>query len=145
MPAAGPLGDLPVTTTVTIAARELTWRFSHSSGPGGQGVNTSDSRVELSWHVASSTALTDEQRARALSALGPRLVDGVLTVASSQFRAQLRNREEARAKLAGLVAGAIAPPPPPRRATRPTKGSQRRRLDDKKRRGEVKRLRRSTD
>lgn len=124
-----------------IPERELSWRFSRSSGPGGQGVNTSDSRVELSWDVAGSPALTETQRARALERLAPRLVDGVLTVTASQFRAQLRNREAARARLQALVEAAVAPPGPQRRPTRPTRGSQRRRLDDKRRRAEVKRLR----
>jgi len=127
---------------VTIPERELRWRFSRSSGPGGQGVNTTDSRVELSWDVAASQALTEAQRARALERLASRLVDGVLTVTASQFRAQLRNRDAARARLQALVEAAVAAPGAPRRPTRPTKGSQRRRLDDKKRRSEVKRLRR---
>lgn len=126
---------------LTIPERELSWRFSRSSGPGGQGVNTTDSRVELSWDLASSTALTDVQRERALQRLAGRLVDGVLTVTSSQFRAQLRNREAARARLQALVDAAVAPPGAPRRPTRPTKGAQRRRLEDKKRRSQIKRLR----
>jgi len=127
---------------LVIPERELQWRFSRSSGPGGQGVNTTDSRVELSWDVAGSPSLTEVQRARALERLANKLVDGVLTIAASQFRAQLRNRDAARARLQALVDGAVAPPGPARRPTRPTKGSQRRRLDQKKRRSEVKRLRR---
>jgi ribosome-associated protein len=127
---------------VEIPERELQWRFSRSSGPGGQGVNTTDSRVELSWDVAGSPTLTEVQRERALERLANKLVDGVLTVTSSQFRAQLRNRDAARARLQGLVDGAVAPPGPARRATRPTKGSKLRRLEDKRRRSTVKRLRR---
>ena len=124
---------------------ELRWRFSRSSGPGGQGVNTADSRVELSYDVAATTALTPEQRERALAALAGRLVDGVLTVAASEHRQQLRNREAARARMAAVLRAAIAPPPQARRKTKPSRGSQERRIKAKKERGETKRLRRSWD
>ncbi|WBQ04595.1 alternative ribosome rescue aminoacyl-tRNA hydrolase ArfB [Kribbella sp. CA-293567] len=131
---------------VVIPETELSWRFSRSSGPGGQSVNTTDSRVELSFDVASSTALNDVLKARALERLGSRLVDGVLTVAASEQRSQWRNREAARARLAALIREAIAAPARQRRPTRPSKGSVRRRLDEKKRRGDTKRLRgRPTD
>ncbi len=135
-------GDLPVRESLVLPERELHWRFSRASGPGGQGVNTTDSRVELSWDLASSPVLGPTLRARALERLSGRLVDGVLTIAASQYRSQLRNREAARLRLAALVREAVAPPPPQRRATRPTKGSQRRRLEEKRRRSETKRLRR---
>ncbi|MGB8995902.1 MAG: alternative ribosome rescue aminoacyl-tRNA hydrolase ArfB, partial [Pseudonocardiaceae bacterium] len=82
-----------------IPERELGWRFSRSSGPGGQGVNTTDSRVELIFDVTASTALTEQQRARVLERLSTRLVDGVLTVVASEYRSQLRNREAARSRL----------------------------------------------
>ena len=134
--------DLRVAPGVVIPDAELTWRFSRSSGAGGQHVNTTDSRVELSWDLDSSAALTDSQRTRARRRLGGALVDGTVTVSASERRSQLRNREAARERLAALVAGAIEPPPPPRRPTRPSKSAQRRRVDDKKRRGETKRLRR---
>ena len=120
---------------------ELSWRFSRSSGPGGQHVNTSDTRVEVSWDLAPSSALSATQRAQALERLRTRLVDGTLTIASSQYRSQHRNREAARVRLEQVVAAAIVPPRP-RRATRPTRGSQQRRIDAKKRRGDVKRSRR---
>lgn len=120
---------------------ELSWRFSRSSGPGGQHVNTSDTRVEVSWDLASSAVLSATQRAQALERLRTRLVDGTLTIASSQYRSQHRNREAARVRLEQVVAAAIVPPRP-RRATRPTRGSQQRRIDAKKRRGDVKRTRR---
>lgn len=120
---------------------ELSWRFSRSSGPGGQHVNTSDTRVEVSWDLATSSALSPTQRALALERLRTRLVDGTLTIASSQYRSQHRNREAARVRLEQVVAAAIVPPRP-RRATRPTRGSQRRRIEAKKRRGDVKRSRR---
>lgn len=135
------IGPLRVTRSVLVPERELRWRFSRSSGPGGQSVNTADSRVELSLDVAATTALGPVQRARAMDRLGGRLVDGVLTVVASEHRSQLRNREAALTRLADLLAEAIAPPAPTRRPTRASRGSVERRIADKKRRGEIKRLR----
>jgi ribosome-associated protein len=130
---------------IEIPESELGWRFSRSSGPGGQGVNTADSRVELSWDLGASEALPPALKARAMERLAGRLVDGVLTIVASEHRAQLRNRDAARARLAALVAGAIEPPPPARRATRPSRGAKERRIAAKKRRGQVKKLRRPDD
>jgi Protein chain release factor B len=141
MPAAHRPG-LQVNSGLTIPESELSWRFSRSSGPGGQGVNTADSRVELVWDVAGSAALSPFQRERLLERLASRIVDGVLTIAASEHRAQLRNREAARARLAEIVADALLPPAPPRRPTRPSRGAKQRRLEAKKRRTDVKRLRR---
>lgn len=135
-------GDLVVTRTLRLPASELSWRFSRSAGPGGQGVNTTDSRVELAFDVVGSTTLTDHQRQRVLDRLARRVVDGRLVVTASEHRSQLRNREAAASRLAQLLREALAPDPARRRATRPTLGSQRRRLDAKTRRGETKRLRR---
>ncbi len=135
-------GDLQVTRSLRLAAGELTWRFSRSSGPGGQGVNTTDSRVELTFDVVGSSALTDAQRERVLHRLARRVVDGRLVVTASEHRSQLRNRDAAAARLAQLLREALAPDPARRRPTRPTLGSQRRRLDSKTRRGQTKRLRR---
>ncbi len=135
------MDDLCVTPTVVIPAAELTWRFSRSSGAGGQHVNTSDSRVELTWDLDASDALDEAQRTRAHHRLAGALVGGTITVSASERRSQLRNREEARARLAALVAAAIAPPPPPRRPTRPAKAARQRRRVDKARRAETKRLR----
>lgn len=136
------MDDVVVSPDVTIPAAELRWRFSRSSGAGGQHVNTSDSRVELSWDVLASTALDPTQRERARQRLGRSLVDGVVTVTASDRRSQLRNRELAAERLSQLVATAIAPPPPRRRPTRPTVSARRRRVEDKQRRSETKRLRR---
>ena len=133
---------LRVSGSVTIPESELSWRFSRSSGPGGQGVNTADSRAELVWDAAASTALSPLQRERLLERLSGRLVDGVLTIAASEHRAQLRNRDAARARLAEIVADALRPPAPPRRATKPSRGSKERRLKEKKQRTDVKQLRR---
>ena len=134
--------DIQVTRALTIPAAELGWRFSRSSGPGGQHVNTSDSRVELTWDIAASQVLSDEQRERILTKLGHRTVGTAITVASSAERSQLRNRDTARAKLGRLVADALAPDGPKRRATKPTRGSAQRRLQSKGIRAEVKRNRR---
>jgi len=117
-------------------------RFSRSSGPGGQSVNTTDSRVELSFDIARSPSLPDRERNRALSRLETRLADGVLTVAAETERSQLMNRDAARARLAAVLKEAIAPPPPPRVPTKPTRGARERRLADKRRRGQTKRDRR---
>ncbi|MHA3722723.1 alternative ribosome rescue aminoacyl-tRNA hydrolase ArfB [Leucobacter sp. HY1910] len=133
--------DLTVSRALTIPAGELGWRFSRSSGPGGQHVNTSDSRVELTWSVAGSAVLTGGQRQRLLEKLAPRLVAGAITVAASAERSQLRNREIALEKLAALVREALAPDAPTRRATKPTRGSKRRHLAAKTRRSETKKLR----
>ena len=135
----GGVDDLQVSGRLVIPASELTERFSRSSGPGGQGVNTADSRVELRWDISTSRAIGDTIRERLLENLAGRLSDGVLTVAAQEHRTQLDNRRAARDRLAALVRGAAAPPPPARRATRPTRGSQTRRLDAKRRRSEVKR------
>jgi len=133
---------LRVTAGVTIPESELSWRFSRSSGPGGQGVNTADSRVELVWDAAGSAALSPVQRERLLDRLGGRLVDGVLTIVASEHRAQLRNRDAARERLAVLVAEALRSPAPPRRPTKPSRGAKERRLRAKQRRTDVKQMRR---
>lgn len=124
-----------------IRAGELTEQFSHASGPGGQGVNTSDSRVQLSLDLATTTALTDAQRQLVLSRLGARLSGTVLTVNATEHRAQRRNRTAARERLAALLREALAPEVH-RRATRPTAGSRRRRLESKKQRAQTKQGRR---
>ena len=133
--------DLPVGRGVVIPGHELTVRTSRASGPGGQSVNTTDSRVELRWDVAGSTALDDAQRARLRERLGPRLTaDGVLVLHAEEHRSQHRNRDAARARLRELVADALVPPRP-RRPTRRTRASVERRLDAKRRRGDRKRER----
>ena len=134
-------GALLVSDAFTIPAGELGWRFSRSSGPGGQGVNTADSRVELTWVPAVSgaaAALPEHLRARLLSRLGPQLTNSAVVVVASEHRAQLRNRDAARGRLAQLVREALAPPPPRRRPTRPTRGSVERRLGGKRARAVVK-------
>jgi ribosome-associated protein len=133
--------DLTVSPRVVISGDELTERFSRSSGPGGQGVNTTDSRVELVWDLSRS-ALPEAVLDRVRRRLASRLSGDQLVVVASERRSQLRNREAARERLAGLVAAALAPPPPPRRATRPSRGAVERRIEAKKRRASVKKTRR---
>lgn len=133
---------------LVIDPGELVERFSRSSGPGGQGVNTTDSRVELDFDPSTSRAvasLPDATRERLLARLAPRLVGGRLVVVASEHRSQRQNRVVARQRLVTLLREAAAPDPPTRRPTRPTKGSQRRRVDAKKRRGQLKTGRRAVD
>ncbi|MCD9154881.1 alternative ribosome rescue aminoacyl-tRNA hydrolase ArfB [Aeromicrobium duanguangcaii] len=130
--------DRPV---VRLPESELTWRFSRSSGPGGQHVNTTETRAEVLWSPGESSVLTADQKARVLSRLRGRLVDGQLSVVASAHRSQLRNREDAVQRLEELVAEALRPVKS-RRPTRPTRGSVERRLDAKKRRSQIKRGRR---
>jgi ribosome-associated protein len=131
-------GDLVVDGRLTIPAAELRWRFSRSSGPGGQSVNTTDSRVELSWNARSSPVLGDRDKRRLLR----RHPDGLLTVTAAEHRSQWQNRRAARARLAEAVRRATASPPPARRPTRPSRASVERRLTAKRHRGEIKRGRR---
>jgi ribosome-associated protein len=133
--------DLEVVPGLTLPAAELEWRFSRSSGPGGQHVNTSDSRVQLTWSVGDSAVLSDSQRDQLVTRLGRRLVSGRITITVSEQRSQLRNRETALENLGEVVRAALAPPPPIRRATKPTRGSTRRHLAGKKRRSETKQQR----
>ena len=145
-PAAGAGVALEVSVRGTaIPPDELSWRFSRSSGPGGQSVNTADSRVELSYDLAASEALPPVLKDRAMRALASRLVDGVLTVTASENRSQLRNREAAAARLSAVLIEASAPPRRPRRPTRPSRGAVERRLAAKQRRSQIKRLRRPAD
>lgn len=145
MPSDDPSGDLVVTSRVVVPAGMLGWRFSRSSGPGGQGVNTADSRVELWVRPLELPGLSDPQRDRMAERLAGQLVAGVLTVVASEHRQQRRNRQAARDRLAALLRDAVAPPPRPRRATRPTRGSQERRISAKKQRGQLKRQRGTLD
>jgi ribosome-associated protein len=135
-------GDLQLSPGLLIPAVELRWRFSRSSGPGGQNVNTTDSRVELLFDLASTPSLPVPLRARALRRLEARLVEGCVVIAASEHRSQWQNRVAAQRRLVELLQEALQPPPPPRRATRPTRGSVQRRLEAKKQRGAVKQQRR---
>ena len=122
--------------TYVIPDAELEWRFSRASGPGGQGVNTTDSRVQLTFDLASSDVFPEHLKQRMLVRVGSQVV-----VTASEHRAQLANRRAAEERLTDLLVSAMKPPPKKRVPTKPSKGSQRRRLDQKKARGETKRLR----
>jgi ribosome-associated protein len=119
-------GPVHVRGSVVIPDAELSWRFSRSSGPGGQHVNTSDSAAELSFDVARSAVLPQTYKDRALQRLAGRLVGGVITIRAEEHRSQLRNREAAKDRLAALLAEATAPPP------------KARRIEGKRRRGQIK-------
>ncbi len=134
--------DLRVNGWLVIPAGELDERFSRSSGPGGQSVNTTDSRVELSFDVRNSPSLPEHARRRALERLSGRLTEGVLTVAASRERSQLLNRLAARERMVAVLREAIAAPPPPRIATRPSRAARERRVEDKRRHARIKRNRR---
>jgi ribosome-associated protein len=136
--------DGPVTLRggIVVPDDELEWRFSRSSGPGGQSVNTADSRAELRWDVAATTALPEDLRARAVERLGGRLTRGVLVIAASEHRSQLRNRQAALARLVALLDDALAPPAAPRRPTRASRASRLRRAETERRRRAVKQMRR---
>jgi ribosome-associated protein len=138
-------GDLQVPVAgrapVRLPAAELRWRFSRSSGPGGQHVNTTDSRVELIFDLAASEALPPLLRARALQRLEGQLLEGCVVISASEQRSQWQNRVAAQRRLVALLQEALRPPPPPRRPTRPTRGSVQRRLEAKQRRSAVKRQR----
>ncbi|XKH53663.1 aminoacyl-tRNA hydrolase [Citricoccus nitrophenolicus] len=129
---------------LTVPAGELLEQFSHASGPGGQGVNTTDSRVQLSLDLATTTALSDLQRERALERLAGKLTGTVLTISAAEHRSQRRNRTAARQRLAALLREALVPAIA-RKPTRPTRGSQRRRIEAKRQRAETKRHRRRPD
>lgn len=136
------MDDLRVTGAIVIPEHELKWRFDPSGGPGGQHANKSSTRVELSFDVAQSSALSAQLKSRMLSQLGAKAGDGVVTINVGESRSQWRNRQIARRKLSELLAEAAKPPPPQRRQTRPTRAARERRLADKRARSATKRLRR---
>ena len=130
-----------ITPEVAIPVAELEFRASRASGPGGQGVNTTDSRVELRFDLAGSPSLSDEAKELALRRLGPRVdSSGVLRVFAQAQRSQLANRRAAMERFAELLAAALATPRA-RRPTRPTRASTARRVESKRRRSATKRLR----
>ena len=135
--------DLVVNKRLVIPSRDLQWRFSRASGPGGQGVNTTDSRVELILDLETCSVLGPVRRARLLESLGSRLSDGCLRVVAAEERSQWQNRQVAMARLSDLLREGLTPPPPSRKATRPGRGAVKRRLEAKKKRGDLKRQRRN--
>lgn len=139
-------GDVSVSRSLSIPASELRFRFSRSSGAGGQNVNKRDTKVELLFDVAGSPSLGPRQRDRAMRKLASRIdTDGVLHLVVSDERTQGRNREIATERFCGLLADALKPDPPKRRPTRPSKAAVDRRISSKRRRGETKRGRRVSE
>ncbi|MEU4029501.1 alternative ribosome rescue aminoacyl-tRNA hydrolase ArfB [Streptomyces anulatus] len=138
-------GPYVIRGSVSLPEAELMWRFSRSSGPGGQHVNTSDSQVELRFDLAATDALPEVWKARALERLASRLVGGVISVRASEHRSQWRNRETAAVRLAALLAEVTAPPPKPRIKRKIPRGINERRLREKKQRGDTKRGRSGRD
>jgi ribosome-associated protein len=139
------MSDLRVTPAVVVPEEELDFRFSRSGGPGGQNVNTRDTRVEVIFDVGQSPSLGPEQRARAIENLAGRLdADLKLHVVASDARTQGQNRELATSRLKSILAEALRPPPEPRRPTRPSKAAVERRIARKRARGQLKRQRSTT-
>ena len=138
------MDSLIVTRTVAIPHQELRFRFSRSGGPGGQNVNTRDTKVEVIFDVEGSPSLGPRQRERAIRRLAGRLdADGKLHVVASDERSQAQNRELALGRLQSILAEALRPDPAPRRPTRPSKSAQVKGLEAKRARGRLKRLRTS--
>jgi ribosome-associated protein len=134
---------LDITPDLRLPFAELDYRASRSSGPGGQHVNTSSTRIEVWWDVAQSPTLTPEQRARLLARLGPRLdSSGRLRLVSSGSRSQLRNREDVTERLRSVVAAALQVPKK-RKATKPSRAAKAARLEAKRRRAATKQHRRA--
>ena len=132
---------LRIRGSVVIPAHELTWRFSRSGGPGGQSVNTTDSRVQLVFDLRNSPSVPEHLKQRAIHRLGARLQDGCLTIAASEQRSQFQNRRAAERRLVDTLNEAMAPPPRTRRPTKPSRSANDRRIKEKKSRGMTKRLR----
>jgi ribosome-associated protein len=136
-----PIGDLHVSAAVVIPAAELQWRFSRSSGPGGQNVNKVETAVELGFDLEGTGAIGPFQKQRLLERLGSRCVAGCLRVAVSEHRSQYQNRQLAMQRLGDLLREGLKPPPKLRKPTKPTRGAVKRRVDAKKQKSQVKQAR----
>ena len=135
--------DLIVNPRLIIPSNELKWRFSRSSGPGGQGVNTTDSRVELVFDIKSSSVINLFHKQRLLQNLKSRCINGCLNIIAKEERSQYQNRQLALSRLADLLREGLKPPPKQRKATKPTRASQKRRINAKKQRSALKQKRQS--
>lgn len=136
------MADIELRRGVRVPETELDLRASRSSGPGGQSVNTTSSKIELRWNVRESGALTPVQRQRVLEQLSNRITgDGVLILTGSEYKSQHQNSQAVRARFRAIVSDALEPPTP-RRTTRVSRSQKRKRLDNKRKHSDKKRLRR---
>lgn len=131
-----PARDLKISETLTVPEEELRWRFAGTGGPGGQHANTSNTKATVTWDVAGSSALSEQDRERLIERLGPSV-----SVTATDERSQARNRNIALERLVARIDGALVEPVP-RRPTRPTRASVGRRLDDKREQARKKATRR---
>ena len=135
--------DLIITSRLVIPSRELKWRFSRSSGPGGQKVNKTNTRVEIIFNIEESKVLNDYQKKVITKKLKTKLVNNCICIAVQEERNQLLNRQIAIARISSLIRNSLKNFTKVRKATKPSKASQNRRLDSKKKRGELKKNRQS--
>ena len=135
--------DITINSNLVIPSNELKWRFSRASGPGGQSVNKTDSKVELVFDIYNSSVIRPFHKQRLLEQLGNRCVNGCLKIVASEERSQYQNRQLAMARLADLLLEGLKPPPKARKATKPTRSSQKRRVANKKHRSALKQTRQS--
>ena len=133
--------DLKITKTLVIPSNEIKWRFSRSSGPGGQNVNKIESRVEIIFNLEDSKVLNDYQKEILKRNLKNKLVDNSLRLAVQEHRNQLLNRQLALMKFSSMLKNALNKPFKLRKSTQPTKASQKKRVEVKKKRGELKKSR----
>jgi len=133
--------DLIITKTLIIPSKEIKWRFSRSSGPGGQNVNKIESRVEIIFNLEDSKVLNDNQKAILKFNLKNKLVNNSLCLAVQEHRNQLLNRQLALIKFSSIIRDALNKPSKLRKSTKPTKASQQKRVKFKKKRGELKKSR----
>ena len=135
--------NITINSTLEIPGNEIQWRFSRSSGAGGQNVNKTDSRVEIVFNVSESKSLTPYQKHRISIQDEIKLINGSICIAVQEKRTQYQNRQLALSRLASILRELLKPPSRKRRETLPTRSSQRKRVDSKKKRGELKRNRQS--
>ncbi|KGF97298.1 hypothetical protein EU96_1010 [Prochlorococcus marinus str. MIT 9302] len=133
--------DLIITKTLVIPSKEIKWRFSRSSGPGGQNVNKIESRVEIIFNLEDSKVLNDYQKAILKINLKSKLVNNSLCLAVQEHRNQLLNRQLALIKFSSIIRGALNKSSKLRKSTKPTKASQQKRIEFKKKRGKLKKSR----
>ena len=133
--------DLTINPHLVIPYNEMKWRFSRSSGPGGRGVNTTDSRVELVFDIKRSSVIDPFHKQLLLQKYANRCINGCLNIVVQEERSQYQNRQLALARLAYLLREGLKPLPKPRKATKPTRASQKRRINAKKHRGALKQKR----